>query len=102
MGFRPKNTNHSRLKTQDFSQSVHRLETLLLELTKTPSPKGKLPRLFRFKTLSNRLDIPKSTLRLELESGRLHGFKFGSRWYVSEKAATAWLENIMTKGNFTH
>ena len=102
MGFSAKNTNHSRKTDQDLKLSVNRLETLLLELTKTQPTKGGLPRLFRFKTLSNRLDIPKSTLRLELESGRLQGFKFGSRWYVSEKAATAWLENIMTKGNFTH
>ena len=104
MAFQSKNiiSLHKDGKKKSFLPSLERIEILLDEITKEPKSACTLPQIYRLGTLAKRFDVPRTTLRLELESRRLDGFKFGNRWYVTEKAATTWLEKIMSGTNFSH
>ena len=81
MGFASKNIviRKPKIKIQ-----LDRVESLLVELTDTPPLNKGLPRIYRFSTISQRFDVPKSTLRLELESGRLQGFKIGQSLQIGD------------------
>ena len=71
-----------------------RLEKLLQELVERPFQDSPVPRLFRLGSLSERLDIPRSSLREFMKMGKLRGTRIFSRYYFTEDAVMNFLNGF--------